>query len=209
MPTRMVDFSFDLGLAIGIFLVGLILLIKGSDWFVDGAAFVANRIGVSEALIALTLVAFATSLPELATCVVASLQHEDEISIGNIVGSNIANICLVLAVSALLVRLDPGKESTRDAALMMGITILLMVMIAFDHKLNRYDGVIFLAIFAAYIYYLYTTIDLAGRKKKRGPYKKELIMTFLGVGGVFFGAYLFVKGAVEIADEFKVPHLVI
>ena len=112
-----------------IFVLGLIVLIKGSDIFVDGAANTALKLGISEHLIGLTLVAFATSLPELGASTIASFSGHSDISLGNVIGSNICNICLVLGVAALLIKLEPGKETFRDAVFMNIVAILLFLLL--------------------------------------------------------------------------------
>jgi cation:H+ antiporter len=148
------------------FVIGLVFLIKGSDVFVDGAANAALKSGVSEHIIGITLVAFATSLPELATAIVASAENEGALAFGNVVGSNIANICLVLGFSALLIKITPSKESMRDV-IFMNLVVLLLVIVLWDRKIDKIDAIIFLAAFGGYFYKLYSTMRV-GSSHKRG-----------------------------------------
>ncbi len=195
-------------IAIAAFIIGLYCLIKGSDVFVDGAANAALKIGVSEHVIGITLVAFATSLPELATSVVASIQNESVLAFGNVVGSNIANICLVLGFSALIVKITPSKESLRDAAFMNLVVLLLILTVYFDRNINKIDAFIFFFVFTLYFIRLYRTMRV-GSSEKRGPIKKEIVMVIIGLAGVIFGAYLMVYGAVEISEFFAISTAII
>ena len=184
-------------LAIVAFIFGLIFLIKGSDIFVDGAANAALKSGVSEHVIGITLVAFATSLPELATAVVASVENESVLAFGNVVGSNIANICLVLGFSALLINIKPSKESMRDVVF-MNLVVALLVLVIIDRKIDKIDSIIFFVVFGGYFYNLYRTMRVGGTHKK-GSIKKEIIMIIIGFSGVIFGAWLLVAGAIQIS----------
>ena len=193
------------------FIIGFVLLIKGSDIFIDGAAALAKKIGASEHMIGLTLVAFATSLPELAVSSIASFNKEGGIAIGNVLGSNIANICLVLGVAALIMQLRTSKETGRDALFMTGVTFLLFGFIILDKKIERYEGLIFLALYAVFIYYLYKThkgrTDF--REKNDEGYVKETVFIILGSVGVVLGAHFLVESGVGIAELLHVSPLII
>ncbi len=190
-----------------IFVIGLIILIKGSNVFVDGAANTALKLGVSEHLIGLTLVAFATSLPELGASTVASFTGYSEIALGNVIGSNIANICLVLGIAALLIKLEPGEETFRDAVFMNIVAILLFVLIL-DREIGRLDGLIFIVAFVSYVFYLYKTLHI-GIGAKKGKIGKELMLVAMGAIGVIIGSYLLVEGAIDIAEEFSIAPIVV
>ncbi|MCK5562028.1 MAG: sodium:calcium antiporter, partial [Thermoplasmata archaeon] len=172
-------------------------MIKGSDIFVDGAANAALIVGVSEHIIGITLVAFATSLPELATATVASAQGEGVLAFGNVVGSNIANICLVLGVAAVLIKIQPSKESMRDV-IFMNLVVALLVLVLVDRKITKIDSLLFFIAFGGYFYYLWRTINV-GSTKKEGSVKKEAVLIVIGLIGVIIGAWLLVFGAVEIS----------
>jgi len=194
-------------IAIAAFVFGLIFLIKGSDIFVDGAANTALIIGISEHIIGITLVAFATSLPELATSSVASFQNQGELAFGNVVGSNIANICLVLGVSAVLIRIQPSKESMRDV-IFMNLVVALLVLVIIDKKITKFDSVIFFIAFGGYFYYLWRTITI-GSTKKEGNLVREIAIIIIGITGVIIGAWLLVYGAVEISELMGISSVII
>jgi cation:H+ antiporter len=187
----------DIIIAITALVIGLIFLIKGSDVFVEGAANAALIVGVSEHIIGITLVAFATSLPELATASVASIQNEGILAFGNVIGSNIANICLVLGFSALLIRIQPSKESMRDV-IFMNLVVVLLVLVIIDKKIDKIDSIIFFIAFGGYFLYLYRTINV-GSTKKEGSVAKEFVLIIIGLIGVIIGAYLLVEGAIQIS----------
>jgi len=193
----MVVIMFDIIIAITVLVIGLIFLIKGSVVFVEGAANAALIVGVSEHIIGITLVAFATSLPELATASVASIQNEGILAFGNVIGSNIANICLVLGFSALLIKIQPSKESMRDV-IFMNLVVALLILVIIDKKIDRIDSLIFFVAFGGYFIYLYRTIKV-GSTKKEGSVAKEFVLIIIGLIGVVIGAYLLVDGAVRIS----------
>ncbi len=189
---------------------GILFLVKGSDIFIDGAAGVAKKLGVSEHMIGLTLVAFATSLPELAVSSIASFNNAEGIAIGNVIGSNVANICLVLGVAALIMNLKTTKETRRDAIFMTAVAFLLFAVIAFDGVVNRYDAAIFLIIYALFIFYLYRTHkENVEIEVEKGSYVKDIVLVILGAAGVMLGAHFLVESGVGIAELLGISDLVI
>ncbi|MFH2020715.1 MAG: calcium/sodium antiporter [archaeon] len=137
------------------FIVGFILLIYGSDVFVVSASRLAKKIGVSGFIIGITIVAFATSIPEFASTTFASIHGFNDIIVGNILGSNIINISLILGISALFTKLKIEDEViSRDAYVMVFITIIFFIF-ALNQKFSLYEGIIFLLIYAAYILFLF------------------------------------------------------
>lgn len=135
---------------------GLIVLIIGGTAFLDGAIFTAEYIGVSKAVIGLSIVAFGTSLPELATSVVAALKSESDISIGNAIGSNIFNILLVLGLTSAVFKINSSGIDYIDLAVMIFLAIIIVPLSKIGNKLSRIDGAFLLLIYFAYIYYLYS-----------------------------------------------------
>ncbi|MFZ2969821.1 MAG: calcium/sodium antiporter [Minisyncoccia bacterium] len=135
---------------------GLVGLVAGGKWIVDGAVAFATGLGVSEALIGLTVVAIGTSLPELATSAVAAYKKNVDIAVGNIVGSNIFNIFLVLGVSAIIRPLPFSPVLASDIFVTVFATLLLFVslFIGKRHILERWQGVCFIALYVGYIIYL-------------------------------------------------------
>jgi len=137
---------------------GLAMLILGSKWLVDAAVEIARVLGVSELVIGLTIVAAGTSLPELATSVVASLRGEGDISVGNIVGSNIFNILSVLGLSALVAPLTvPLAALTFDMPVMLAVAVVCLPVCMAGHIISRWNGLIFLFYYIVYVLFLVLT----------------------------------------------------
>ncbi|MGE9266961.1 MAG: calcium/sodium antiporter [Verrucomicrobiales bacterium] len=134
--------------------VGVVVLVFGADFLVKGGAYLARAFGVSEAVIGLTLVAFGTSLPELATSVVAALKKEGDICVGNAVGSCIFNILAVIGLSGLLGPMDASALTQIDLWVMLGATIVLLPMMRKGMSLARWEGGLLLAAYLAYTAYL-------------------------------------------------------
>ena len=129
------------------FIAGLVLLVVGAEWLVRGAARLAAAVGVSPLVIGLTIVAFGTSAPELAVSIRAALVGEADIAFGNVVGSNIFNILVILGLSAAITPLLVAQQLVRlDVPLMVGVTVLT-VLFAQDANISRVEGVAFLAQF--------------------------------------------------------------
>jgi cation:H+ antiporter len=148
---------------------GLLLLVKGSDWLVEGASALAIALGFSELVIGLTIVAVGTSLPELATSAVAAARGERDMAVGNAVGSNIFNVLAVLGVTAVI---GAGGITIAPAALSFDIPIMIAVAIACvpvffsGHAIDRWQGALFVALFAGYMTYL--VLDGIGHAALRG-----------------------------------------
>ncbi len=151
IPEKKISTGLDIIFVIG----GLGLLILGSRFFVDGAVDLARVIGVSEAVIGLTIVAAGTSLPELATSVIAAMKKEEDIAIGNIIGSNIFNILAILGTSSIIAPLNSAGVDQINLYFMLGTAVLLMPFMRTGFILNRIEGVLLLAIYGGYLYYLW------------------------------------------------------
>ena len=150
----------SMGKAIVFIALGLAGLIFGGQFFVDHTVSIAERFHVSEAFISITLMALGTSLPELATCVVAAIKGKNQLALGNVIGSNIFNISLIIGASAVISPFEIASISTVDM-LMVIVAIALLWMAAFTfkkNKLDRVEGVIFLLVYIAYIAYLMINI---------------------------------------------------
>jgi len=135
---------------------GLILLFIGGKVLVDNAVILARLAGLSEQLIGLTIVAVGTSLPELATSVVAAYRHHADIAVGNIVGSNIFNVFWILGLTATILELPFNPATNTDVLFAVFVTALLFLFMFVDtrHKLNRWQGVMFICLYLGYTYYL-------------------------------------------------------
>ena len=142
-------------ISILLFAVGLVLLIKGGDWFVDGAAGIAARFGIPQLVIGLTIVALGTSLPELFTSVSAARKGKADIAIGNIVGSNIFNILFVLGTTALIspIPYDSARYLVDGIACIASV-VLLWICVVKKGELKRNGGIVMLLAYAAYFVYL-------------------------------------------------------
>lgn len=151
IPEKKLSTGLDIIFVIG----GLVLLVLGSRFFVDGAVGLARVMGVSDAVIGLTIVALGTSLPELATSVIAAVKKEEDIAIGNIIGSNIFNILAILGVSSTITPLDATGVGRISLYFMLGTAVLLMPLMRTGFVLNRIEGMLLLAVYGGYMYYLW------------------------------------------------------
>ncbi|MBO5045269.1 MAG: calcium/sodium antiporter [Clostridia bacterium] len=144
-----------LALQIVLLLVGFVLLVKGADWFVDGSAGVAEKCKIPTLVIGLTVVAFGTSAPELAVSVTSAIKQSTDIAIGNVVGSNIVNVLLILGLSALLHTLPVQKSSLiLDLPVLLLASALLVGLGVWGNSVTWWDGLILLAVFAVYMFIL-------------------------------------------------------
>ena len=197
-----------------LFLVlGLVCVIFGAGWLVDGASSLARRLRVSDLAIGLTVVAFGTSLPELAVNIFASIENTPAITVGNITGSNIANILLILGISAMIFPLQTGRGTTwKEIPLALLAAALLAVMtgdVFFDHcqagVLSRTDGLSFLGFFVIFLYY---TAGIARRLPEISDQAKENILSLgrcvsliiIGLVLLIIGGKAVVWGAVRLAQ---------
>ena len=202
-------------LALPIFIVGIVLLYKGSDILVNGTAKTAARLGISSLIISLIVVAFGTSAPEFAISVGAAIQNEADISVGNIIGSCIANLLLVLGISAIIRPISVNKSIfKREMLIMLGATIILFAF-SFSGLLDRYHligGVIFLFLFVAFIaYFLRRAKKERDNEKKynHGSIQKNILFIIFGIMGVVAGAYLLIESAITIADSLGIDKIII
>ncbi|KGK98557.1 sodium:proton exchanger [Methanococcoides methylutens] len=140
---------------VAILLVGLILLVKGSDLFVSSASAIAKKLGVSEFIIGLTLVAIGTSIPELASSIAASLSQSSGIVVGNIVGSNIANIALIVGCAAIISVVKTDSDMLKRDGYIMLFATTLFLLFAFDLQLSRGEAVILILFYVAYVFFLF------------------------------------------------------
>ena len=196
---------------------GLVLLYYGAEFLVKGGVKIAQKMKISPLVVGLTLVAFATSAPELVVSVDASLKGHGDISIGNVVGSNICNIALILGVCAMITPLTVNKKLFKvDVPLMIGSAAVLSIFCLMSHGVNHWQGLI---LFAGIITYTVTSIRTA-RKEEAGNAEAgedssdvNLLVAVLfvagGLGMLVGGAKLFVNSAVYLAKLFKVSDAVI
>ncbi len=202
------SFSSELmWLNILLFIVGVFALLRGSDWFIDAVCAIAHRFQISELIIGLTVVSMGTSLPELATNVYASLTNNDAIAFGNVVGSNITNVMLVLGLGALLSGpiAVPRKLFQRDGLMMLGMTLLTLLSGIFLHGLSRWGGILFLVLLLGYMSLLSQEKNLPVEDEKPAEAKQDfgllqaVLLMIIGLSMVFSGAKLVVDNAVWVS----------
>ena len=191
-----------------ILLIGFVILIKGADFLIDGASSLAKKMSISEIAIGLTIVAFGTSAPELIVNIFASVGGHHEITFGNILGSNIFNILMVLGVAGLISTIVVQRNTIlKEIPFLLVATILVFVLALWNSDLSFFDGIIliaFLTIFFIYVIVFLKAKPLLGSDIKEHSYFVTLIMMFFGIIGLFFGGKLVVDNAVKIALHFDV-----
>lgn len=189
---------------------GLALIIFGADWLVDGSSAIARKAGISEFVIGLTIVGFGTSCPELVVSLTGALTGSADISIGNVVGSNIFNTLLILGLTAVITPIAITRENKRrDIPMTIGVTALFILCgmsYTFFHLgsydgLSRVEGIVFLALFCLYIYSCFKngSTDVEESEVKQMSLAKAIILTLLGLVGLVVGGRLFVDSSVYVA----------
>ena len=190
-----------------ILLVGFFLLVKGADWFVEGAASIAKKLGIPQLVIGLTIVAMGTSLSEAAVSITAALDNNAGITIGNIVGSNILNILIILGITAVITNVSIQKSTFYyEIPFMLIITVILMIFGITGSKITFMEGVIFWILFLLYLGYLYVMSKKGTEQEEENvkdiPVWKCLLFMVLGGVMVVMGSDFAVSGATEIARFF-------
>jgi cation:H+ antiporter len=194
-----------------LFLVGLGALILGGELLVRGASAVARRFGLSPLVIGLTIVGFGTSAPELLVSVEAALAGQPAIAIGNVLGSNIANVLLILGLSALIAALYiPGRRLLRDLVFMLAATAAVWIMLI-DGEVTRMDGVLLLTGLVVFLAVALMTgqVEPEDRPAATMPQWQAWAMTAGGLVVLVVGARLLIDGATAIARDFGIPEAVI
>ena len=198
-------------MSIVLFIVGLILLILGSNWLVDGASSVARRYNISDLVIGLTIVAFGTSSPELVVNLVASLKGSTDIAIGNVIGSNIFNILMILGVTAMVAPIVISKTTTWKEIPFSILAVVVMALMANGYtiygnsnlEISRIDGIVLMGFFLIFMIYTFRLAQSSGSVVET-PGKiiglpKSIVFILLGLGGLILGGKLLVDGAIDIA----------
>ena len=205
----------DAVLSIPSFIIGIIFLWKGSDILVEGTSNTAAKLGISSIIISLIIVAFGTSAPEFAISFGAALQNRADISLGNIIGSCVANIFLVIGISSIINPIKINKSiMRRELPIFVAASIILFLFSYFGllDNYHYFGGLIFLILFVLFIVYF---IQCARNERKNnekygeGSTKKNIIFIILGIAGVIFGAWLLIESAITIADLLGIQPFVI
>ena len=189
-------------------IVGFVFLVKGSDWFVDGAAEIAEKFGIPQLIIGLTIVAMGTSAPEAAVSITAAFNGSADITIGNIVGSNILNVLIILGLSAVVFPLVVKKNSiVVDIPVTIAATVLLLVQ-GIDGNITRIDGIIMLISFISYLIFLFFSAKKGNTDSIEMPednnmsLPKAILLTIIGLALIIAGSNFVVKSASFIARAF-------
>ncbi len=198
-------------------LLGLALIIAGAEWLVDGASAIARKLRVSEFVIGLTIVGFGTSCPELVVSLTGAIAGNSDISIGNVIGSNIFNTLLILGVTALIAPVAITRSNRRrDIPVTLLVTVLLVIC-GFSYTLfglgtadilSRVEGIVLLVLFAVYIFYSFKNDDGASSQEEKPEKERHIaiaiLLTLAGLAGLIFGGRWFVNSAVRIAGAIGV-----
>lgn len=206
-------------ISILLLIVGFVLLIKGADIFVDGASSTALNLKVSKMVIGLTIVAFGTSAPELAVSIKALLSGSSDIVLGNVVGSNILNILLILGVSSLFSSMVVKDNTVKKEIPLTILFSVLLTVLSFDNifdknitnVITRTDGIVILLFFIVFIYYLASIARDNKEENEEAPYKigKSLLFVLIGLVGIVAGSNLVVDNASAIAKALNVSEKMI
>lgn len=191
-------------LAIVLLVVGFVMLIKGADWFVDGAAGIAARFGIPQLVIGLTIVAMGTSAPEAAVSITAAMSGNAGITIGNVIGSNILNVLLILGVTAAITTVAVQRSTVKiEMPFMHIITIVLAVLGFTGGEIVLWEGVVLWALFLVYLGYLFKMAKEGSSEEEEGemlPFWKQILMLVVGIVCIVFGSDLTVDNATIIAE---------
>jgi cation:H+ antiporter len=196
-------------------LLGLIFLYKASDILIIGTSKTAARLGISALIISLIIVAFGTSAPEFAISVGAAFQTHTDISIGNIIGSCIANLLLILGVSAIIRPISIHKSVIKRELPILILTTGIFLIFSAGNLLDTYHligGSLFILFFIIFLLYFYTVAQKERKqttKIENGNQYKNTVFIILGITGVVLGAWFLIEGSVSIADAIGIPKIVI
>lgn len=197
---------------------GVVLLYLGGEGLVSGSSALARKIGMSPLVVGLTVVAFGTSAPELAATLAAALQGTPEVAFGNVVGSNIFNVGLILGLAAVLQPLPAGgRFLRREMPFMIGVSLLLLVLVG-NGVVGRLEGVLLLALLAGYLWVMLKKDEESARAALEiveehgepvGPVWPSVVRVVVGIGALVLGAKLLVTGSVSLARAAGISERVI
>ena len=197
---------------LALLVVGFLMLVKGADWFVEGSSKIADKFGIPQLVIGLTIVAMGTSAPEAAVSITSALKGSAEITIGNVLGSNILNVLIILGLTASICVIPVQRSTVRyEIPFAIGVSVLLGVLGLVDGWVGFMDGVILWAFFLAYLAYLLWSTKHGGNDGDEIPQLEEkdtiprlLFLIVVGMGLVVWGADLTVDAATALAEMFGV-----
>lgn len=199
----------EIALQVFLLVVGFVMLIKGADWFVDGAAGIADKLHIPQLIIGLTIVAMGTSAPEAAISISASVKGSADIAVGNVLGSNILNILIILGITALIAPLAVQKSTVKyEIPFVIIISVVFAVLGLTDNTLGLLDGIILVILFVAYITYLFIMTKKgkleAEEDEEKTPKKIWLLIILItvGVALIIVGSDITVNAATKLAKTF-------
>lgn len=202
-----------------IIVLSFLALIKGADWLVDGSSSIAKKLGIPAIVIGLTIIAFGTSAPELVVNVMSSINGANEIAIGNILGSNIANILLILGIAAIISQISVKTNTAWKEVPFALLGVVVLMILAndrlIDHvlisSLSRIDGLILICFFIIFLYYIFGIAKLKGEETPIKTYKtwQSILMVIGGFVGLILGGKFVVDSAVAIATSLGVSQALI
>jgi cation:H+ antiporter len=190
---------------LGLLIIGFVLLMKGADWFVDGAAGIAGKFGIPQLVIGLTIVAMGTSAPEAAVSIASALKGSAAITIGNVLGSNIMNILVILGISAVLIPVAVAESTVKvEMPFMIAMTVLLLVLGMTDHKIVFFEGVILWVCFIGFMIYLFMMARQSDGEEEAEANKDKpiwllILLTIIGVIMIIKGSDVAVDAATAIS----------
>ena len=205
-------------LDIGLILLGLVMILVGSDWLVEGASGIARKYGISEFIIGLTIVGIGTSMPELVSSVISAIGGHGDMALGNVTGSNICNVLLILGVTALISPIRYTKSNIRkDIPFAIGVSLFLLLVLYNGFGLvremgtpgiSRIDALYLLLIFVIFMIDSFKSAKKGSEEEeeetKPMPMGKALLLIAVGLAGLIFGGQFFVDHTVSIAERFHV-----
>jgi len=187
-------------------IVGFAMLVKGADWFVDGAAGIAVKFGIPQLVVGLTIVAMGTSAPEAAVSITGAMNGAADISVGNVLGSNILNVLIILGLTGVITNVAIQKSTHRiEMPFMLAITVIFVVLGLNDGKIGLVEGVVLWILFIAYLTYLFILAKKGKpeeeEKQEEKPVWKLILFAVVGAAIVVWGADITVGAATKIARE--------
>ena len=200
---------WQLLLQVVLLVLGFVMLIKGADWFVDGAASLAGKFGIPQLVIGLTIVAMGTSAPEAAVSISAALQDNAGITIGNVVGSNILNVFVILGLASVIIPIAVKKSTIKyEIPFTILVTGVLAVLGLWDNKISTLEGVILWGLFILYLGYLFWMTkkgeaEVEESESKLDKIWKMIVFILIGGGLIVWGSDVTVDAATSIAKFFN------
>ena len=197
-------------------IASLVMILLGSDWLVDGASGIARKYGISEFIIGMTIVGIGTSMPELISSVIAAVGGHGDMALGNVTGSNICNVLLILGVTALISPIGFTRSNIRkDLPFAIGVSLLLLVILYNGFGLfggvpgiSRVDALVLLAVFVIFMVDSFKSsksgVDEEAEAAKPMSMGKAIVLVVVGLGGLIAGGHFFVEHTVSIAEYFHV-----